>query len=198
MREEAPEKIKGRGSKFMDNEIIETIKYHIKNRMYITIERVFENELNAVSGFPLIITDKYLLMTVIVDFHDEGYTILKIDDISDAYSKENDVFYEGICIHEGLREKSIPQFLSNLSNIQQILYDLKKYTGFITIQCEKQNKNYAFYLGIVQDIKNDCVIFKDVDMNGKWSDVSDKILLDDITQITFDDNYSRMYYKYVK
>ena len=54
----------------MNNEIIETIKYHIKNRMYITIERVFENELNSVSGFPLIITDKYLLMTVIADFHD--------------------------------------------------------------------------------------------------------------------------------
>ena len=63
----------------MNNEIIETIKYHIKNRMYITVERVFENELNSVSGFPLIITDKYLLMTVIADFHDEGYTILKID-----------------------------------------------------------------------------------------------------------------------
>ena len=198
MQEEHPEKIKGKGSEIKNNEIIENIKYHIENKMYITIERIFEEELNTISGFPLIITDKYLLMTVIVDFHDEGYSLLMIEDISDAYSKENDNFYEKICINEGLQKKEIPTFLHDLSDIKQILVDLQHYDGFIAIQCEKQNINYTFCLGKIQTVKENCVIFKDVDMNGKWDESLDEILFDNITQITFDDNYSKTYYKYVK
>ena len=88
--------------------------------------------------------------------------------------------------------------MHDLSDIKQILVDLQHYDGFIAIQCEKQNINYTFCLGKIQTVKENCVIFKDVDMNGKWDESLDEILFDNITQITFDDNYSKTYYKYVK
>ena len=86
-------------------ELHETIQYHIENKMLLNGERTFDNETDVVRGFPIKISEELLLMTVINDFHDEGFVLLRLSDISDAYSKESDAFYEKICISEGLQNK---------------------------------------------------------------------------------------------
>lgn len=81
----------------MNFEMLEDIIYHIDNKMLITVERnAFES--NVHRGFPVKITDEFLLMTNIIDFYNEGYVLLRCADITDAYSKESDTFYGKICI----------------------------------------------------------------------------------------------------
>ena len=55
----------------------------------------------------------------------------------------------------------------------------------------------TFYLGKIKSIGLEGVIFKDIGMDGVWDDETHKIPFEEITQITFGDNYSKMYYKYV-
>lgn len=180
----------------MINEVVETIKYHITKKMIIRIERKDMFETESINGFPIMLSNRFLLMTVINDFHDEGYAILNIENIIDAYSNEHDTFYEKICISEGLQDISRPKFLSSIYNYQQIFQSLQNYEGLVSIQCENQVKRYAFYLGIIKDVKDENVEFLDIGMDGEWDNETHIIPYDEITQINFGDNYSKVYYKY--
>lgn len=180
-----------------NNELYETIQYHIDNKMMLNIERVFDDETDIIHGFPMVMSNELILMSVINDFHDEGFAILRLLDITDAYSKENDAFYEKICISENIGNKK-PDIIQDITDLSFVLKQLTKYKGFVSIQCENQIKKCTFYLGKINTIEDDGVIFKDIGMDGMWDVEEHKILFEEITQITFGDNYSKMFYKYVK
>ena len=173
------------------------IQYHMDNKFIMTIDRCFNGEITSVVGFPICLTEEYILTTVIVDFRDEGYAILRTRDIVDVYSNESDFFNEQICISEGLQDMIKQEYVQEMESLDQILLQLKRYDGFICIQCEQQLEKCTFYLGKIINIENDGINFKDVGMDGIWDDEIHKILYEEITQISYGDNYSKMYYKYV-
>lgn len=182
----------------MTSEKKEIIQYHIENKFIMTIDRCFDGEITSVEGFPICLSEEFILTTIIVDFRDEGYAILRTRDIVDAYSNKSDSFIEQICISEGLQNEIQQQVIQDLSSIKQILLQLKSYNGFISIQCENQIEKCTFYLGRIITVENDGVYFKDVGMDGIWDDKIHKIPYDEITQISYGDNYSKMFYKYVE
>lgn len=183
--------------KKIPSDLCETIQYHIECKMLMTVEREFDGETDSIHGFPIMMSTNYLIMTVINDFHDEGFTILRLTDISDAYSKENDAFYESICISENIG-MGTANIIQDVTDFSSVLMQLIKYKGFISIQCENQIERCNFYLGKIVSIECDGIIFKDVGVDGIWDDETHKIPFSEITQITYGDNYSKMFYKYVE
>lgn len=181
----------------MTSEKKEIIQYHIDNKFIMTTGRCFNNETTSITGFPICLSEKFILTTVIVDFHDEGYAILRTKDVVDAYSNESDSFYEQICISEGLRDNVQQEYIKEINSLKHILLQLKNYDGFICIQCEQQLERCSFYMGEIITIEDDSVSFKDIGMDGIWDDEIHNIPYEEITQITYGDNYSKMYYKYV-
>ena len=175
----------------------EIIQYHLDEKLIMTIDRCFNNETSSIIGFPICLSDEFILTTVIVDFHDEGYAIVRTKDIVDVYSKESDSFNEQICIFEGLQEKIHQEYVKEINSLKQIFLQLNDYDGFICIQCEQQLEKCSFYMGKIVAIEDDTVRFKDVGMDGVWDDEVHDIPYEDITQISYGDNYSKMYYKYV-
>ena len=131
----------------INKELYETIQYHINNKMIINIERLFNGETDIIHGFPIKMSSEFLLMSVINDFHDEGYSILRTSDIVDAYSNESDSFNEQICILEGLQNQVQQECIKELDSLKQIVLQLKNYKGFLCIQCEQQLIKCTFYLG---------------------------------------------------
>ena len=183
-------------SSINSKELHEIIQYHIDNKMLLNIERTFDNETDVVRGFPIKISEELLLMTIINDFHDEGFALLRLSDISDAYSKESDAFYEKICITEGLQNKVQQCHISTICSVKCVLQQLEGYDGFISIECEEQREKCAFFLGKIITAEDYGVTFKDVGVDGEWDNEAHKISYADITQITFGDNYSKTFYKY--
>ena len=182
----------------MTDEMREIIQYHIDNKFIMTIDRCFNGETTSTTGFPIYLSEEFILMTVIVDFHDEGYAIIRTKDIVDAYSNESDSFNEQICISEGLQDNVQQEYIIEINSLKQILLQLKKYDGFICIQCEQQIERCSFYMGKIISIEDEGVSFKDIGMDGMWDDEIHNIPYEEITQVTFGDNYSKMYYKYLK
>lgn len=180
-----------------NTELYETIQYHIDNKMLINIERIFNDETDIIHGFPLMMSDELLLTTVINDFHNEGFAILRLKDISDAYSKESEAFYEKICISEDIGVET-SDVIQDITDWSVVLKRLIEYKGFVSIQCENQIEKCTFYLGKICTLENDGVVFKDIGVDGVWDDEPHKILFNEITQITYSDNYSKMFYKYVE
>ena len=70
----------------MKSEILKNIKYHIEKGMLMRVKRKSED--GECIGFPVKITDRWLLMTNVDDFYDEGYWIVQTEDILDVYSKK--------------------------------------------------------------------------------------------------------------
>ncbi len=181
----------------MTSEQKEIIQYHIDNKFIMTIDRCFDDETASTMGFPICLSENFVLTTIITDFRDEGYAILRTKDIIDAYSNERDSFNEQICISEGLQDKIYQEHIKGMDSLKEIFLQLQKYDGFICIQCEQQLERCSFYMGEIIAIGDDNVSFKDVGMDGIWDDEIHSILYEDITQISYGDNYSKMYYKYV-
>ena len=177
-------------------DIKETIEKHIAEKMLIRIERKNIDATERIEGFPLLLSDRFLLMTVINDLHDEGFAILNIEDITDAYSYESYAFYEKICISEGLRDIECPVSINSLSDHKHIFKCLQGYAGLISVQCEKQTETNAFFLGRIKGVYSDSIEFLDIGMDGEWDNETHIIPYPEISQISFGDNYSKMFYKY--
>ncbi len=178
-------------------EIYDTVQYHIDNKMIINVERTFNGDVDFILGFPLKISDNLLLINVISDFHDEGYALVRTKDISDVYSKENNGFYEKICKSENIGSDEVSA-INDISNMLISLNQLKSYDGLLSIQCEGQIEKCTFYLGKIINVNEDSISFKDLDMFGKWDENINNIPLNEITQIVFGDNYSKMFFKYIE
>ncbi len=177
-------------------ELYEVIKYHISNKMLITIEREQVATDEKLRGFPLILTDEFLLMSIVTDFRNEGYTIINSKDITDAYSKESDEFYEKICKMEGLHQIDIPEKLNEIPDYKYLFDILKEYSGLISIQCKEQYARGTFFLGKAISTNDECVEILEIGMDGKWDIATEFIPFNEIIQVSFADNYSKLYYKY--
>ena len=68
----------------MTSEQKEIIQYHIDNKFIMSIDRCFNGETTSTVGFPIFLSDDFILTTIITDFRDEGYAILRTKDITDA------------------------------------------------------------------------------------------------------------------
>ncbi len=177
----------------MNKKLKETIEFHIRDKMLLRVERKIGNE-PYIEGFPISLSEKFLLMTCINDFHDEGYTLLRTKDIKKAYSKESIGFYEEMCKKEGLDEKIEPVIL-DLTGFTSVFSELKDYKGFIAV--EREEEGDGFYLGKITAVGETFLRMLTFDSAGKWSDEEDTLMYDGITRISFGDHYSKIFYKYM-
>lgn len=178
----------------MNKKLKETIDFHIKDKMLLRVERLIGNE-PYIEGFPISLSEKFLLITCINDFHDEGYTVLRTKDIKKAYSKESIDFYEEMCKKEGLDEMIKPVIL-DLSGFAGVFSELKNHKGFIAVECEEEGG--GFYLGKITAVDKTFLRMLTFDPAGRWSDEEDTLMYDDITRISFGDHYSKTFYKYMR
>lgn len=178
----------------MNNEILKTIRYHIKEKLLITIERN-QIEEEVLYGFPLFVNSEILIMTKIYDFRDEGILVLKLSEISDAYSKESDVFFEKICKYEGL-DMIINPF-PTCETMYDILLIIDTDVQYITVQCEKNESELYFSIGRIEEVTSTAVIMKTFDACGQWEPGVRIIPYEEITMISIGDHYSKTYYKYM-
>ena len=179
------------------NEIIETIEYHINNEMIIKIKRENIDD-NEILGFPLGLSEEILLISRVVDFRDDGCLIIRLKDITDAYSLESNSFYEEICKKEGVRaiaQNENP--ITNISDLHLILSKLVGFKGFVSIQCELEDNELYYVIGEIISVQEKEIKFRSFDLQGKWTDKELSIPIDDITMVGFNDNYSKMFYKYM-
>lgn len=178
----------------MNNDILKTIQYHIIEKLLITVERnCIEKE--VLRGFPLYINSEILIMTKIYDFHDEGILVLKTSDISDAYSKESDVFFEKICKQEEL-DRFVNPFPS-CETMYDILLAIDTNIQYITIQCEKEESELYYSIGKLGTVTPTAVTMNTFDTSGHWEADVRTIPYEAITLISIGDHYAKTYYKYM-
>lgn len=178
----------------MNKDMQDIINMCIKNSSYMDIERSnIDDEL--IGGFPLCVTDQFLIISKIYDFRNDGVTLLRIKDITSISPFGHRTFIENICKAEGLDKIQNPY--KNLNSLYDVLLNIDTNKQYITIQCENYDNDLYFSIGKILKVAEEYVYMKVFDTEGIWDNIAREIPYKDITLISINDNYSNMFYKYM-
>lgn len=178
----------------MNKNMKKIIEQCIEFSTYIDIERNKIEE-SFIGGFPLQITDQFLVLSKIYDFRNDGVLILRTKDITNVYSVDENSLYEKICKDEGLDKVCNP--FVKLDSLCDIILNKDIREHYITIQCEKSDNEQYFSIGLIISADNKNIIMKSFNINGEWENELRKIPLEEITLISVNDYYSKMFFKYM-
>ncbi len=185
--------------KLSKEEIVDIISYHIDNEMIMNVKRDILHNNVVIEGFPLKLSDRLLLITRAVDFCYDGCVILRLEDVTDAYSKEYIAYYEEICKKEGSLDKAkVNNPITDIIDYNTVLKQLIGYEKYISIQCELEDNELDYSIGRISKVEGNIVYFNHFDLEGKWEKEERKIPIEKITMIEYDDNYCNIFSKYLK
>ncbi len=175
------------------SEMLDLIDDAIAAQKVLTIERteVLEPELLCI---PIDRSDDLLLVHVFYDFQPDGYRVICLDDIYDVIRDGSEEFFERIIAAEGVYEKLKTPTFVNLTSWRTVLLSLKGRFDFCIIECDAEDD---FLVGKLMDVREDEFTFWYFDATGKWDDELDVVDYDDVTAVSFDDNYINTIIKYI-
>ncbi len=160
----------------------------------ITREKI---DLNAIHCYPLLMSDKLLLIQYLYDYEVDGYMIVRLKDITSVRSGDLERFSESIIKNEGIIEDIKNPFFQSVENWNEVFGKLRVMGNNIIIECESTDHS-KFYIGEIIDIHEKSISLLNFDGLGEWDEEPTEILYSDITSISFDKRYINIISKYVK
>ena len=183
-------------------EILTKIKKHCSNNLYSRISRAGnkKSKFSEISrGYILDYSRDFLLFREEEDFLFTGLNIIPIKYVKSIRYNANDKYLDFI----NKSEYDIKEFQLNnsieidLTSWESIFDSLKSAKKVVISECEKLKHDY-FAIGDITKFNKNSVFINHFDAQGNRDKDLVKHKYNWITKITFDDNYSRVFSKYIK
>jgi len=176
----------------------ETIQEHIIKKDFVKIILNFQNTEGGIFGYIQLQSKKFILLQVSNQFSLDGYVIMPKRKFEAIRCNKYDKTSNKILRAEGTLEKQykVPDFIS-LDCWEQLFLSLKDADFHVVIECEDQEEA-GFFIGPLQKIGKNSVSILNYDPNGQLDKKPSKISYKDITSVTFGDQYSTVFRKYLK
>lgn len=181
-----------------EKEFKKLIQKHINKSNYVKIYLSEESPENYVFGFILKVSDEFLMIQETYDFTLSGIKIIPYERISSIRHNRFDVISQKIFSEEGLikfNQKLIDN--TSLKSAESLFKSIKKQNFHCIIDSAKK-KNDLFSIGEILEVHEKFVIIKNYDPNGKINKKPHKISFKNLEFVTFNDNYSITFRKYLK
>ena len=169
---------------------------YIENKNIISIERQ-KIDPHKIIATPLKMSQHLLLFAYWYDFFPNGFKIIKMDDITSIRHDDSEIFIEEINRNEKIKIDSKRIDSISIINFQQVLKMLAELNVIVTVEHEGYQDS-DFYIGEILSIKPESAEILEFDSAGKWYEKSSTVKYEDITCVTFNDNYSLLMGKYAK
>lgn len=178
------------------SEKIEIIKKNIENLDEVKIKRmrIGSEDLNAI---PLAIGQNLVLLQDLYDFSLDGYTIIRIKDITSIIVTKSQLFSQFILKEEGILNQIIKPSISNFDNWRNVLTELSVLDNNIIVESENLETS-KFFIGKIECIDKASLFLLHFNGAGEWDKEPTEILFKDITSINFNSRYIKVISKYVK
>ncbi|MFK7749169.1 MAG: hypothetical protein AB8B65_12310 [Kordia sp.] len=180
--------------------IDKSIKIHVKKKNYVRISRGYKNDIfGAITGYLVASSKNFVLIAEIEDFYFFGFHCIPIRTITNIRRNKNDEYFGMIFEKESPKVfKKIFQKSNsiNLNSFQNILKNLKNQNECVIIESERI-KDDLFSIGHIQKISKKTVAIKHFNAQG-FLEEPIKEKLQKITKITYQDNYSNTFKKYIR
>ncbi|MGH1386216.1 hypothetical protein [Kordia sp.] len=176
------------------------IATHIKNKEYVQISRGFKNEsFHNITGYILAYSDDFIMIANIAEFTFSGFNCIPVQTITEIRRNKTDEYFEMILKKESPKgfKKIIKRYNAiDITSFQTIFENLKKQKECVIVECEREKHGY-FSIGHIQKISNKNATINRFNAQGILLEpIKEK--LKQITKITYQDNYSNTFKKYIR
>jgi hypothetical protein len=151
-------------------------------------------------GFILGLGRELVLLHLFHDFYPEGYSALRVADIEEVRSGENERYWEAMFRGEGLMDQVGIPYEVPLDDVRTLLAALHERGQHVIIECEdRSTAEYdEFYIGRLVALDDETVSIRTFDSMGEWDEGPRIITYGDITRVQFDTPYINTMTKYLK
>lgn len=182
--------------------ILAKIKQHAENHLYARITRITDkkNEQTVISrGYIVKYTEDFILLKEDDDFMFMGYNLIPVQYIKRIRYNKNDQYYDFIFKSEYPEDafKLDVDLEIDLSSWQTFFQSVQKTDKPIISECEKWKQSY-FTIGGIASVNETSVYINYFDAQGRLDKEPVEHKFKWITKVTFDDNYSKVFSKYIK
>jgi hypothetical protein len=158
-----------------------------------TVSRVKE------SGFVLGHNAELVLIQNCDSFTLDGYTVVRMKDISAVRSNKFERFFEKMLKGEGTYDEVGIAYEVDLDSWQSLLRSLQKLNKNVIIECEVGDEEKdEFYIGKLIRVNRKSASLLYFSAVGEWDEAPTVIPFDEITKVQFDDKYIQVFSKYLK
>ena len=176
------------------SELLELLDRAIAGRNVLSLERpeMAETELLCI---PVARSEELLLVHVFYDFYPDGFRVIRLEDVYGAIREASEEFFERVLAAEGVYGRLKPPPNIDLSGWPGVLSSLRGQYDYCIIECDEQDD---FLIGKTMELGEWDFTFWYFDATGKWDDEMDVVDYDDLTGVSFDDNYTNTIVKYIQ
>lgn len=151
------------------------------------------------NGFVLALGDEWVLLQQFHDFYPEGYTTVRVRDITDVRSGEYERHWERMLAAEGLLDRVAAPGDVPLDDVPRLLTALQRRGQNVILECEDPDEDVEdFYIGQILSVDEDSVRFANFDGLGRWDDAPHMIPFGEITKLQFETLYVQTFSKYLE
>ncbi len=175
--------------------VMETLKNCLKEKALVAINREMIDSL-SVYGFILGMSDSLVLLKNVYNLDFDGFRLIRTQDITDAFSEDEEKFLQSILKSEGLCDFEAKSDF-DLTGLKPFLRKLSDIGENVIIQCEGYEENY-FYEGKIEEVKKGEIILKTFNDTGFWEEERANVPLSRITSVSFGGRYIKLVSKYLK
>jgi hypothetical protein len=185
----------------MKKKLLQEAEKQLQEQNYARYTFNFSDNVEIVRGCILDFSKKLILFQESDNFMIEpfGYKILPLKNLSYLRFNDVDSFYNQI-----LKSENQTQFLSNpteidISDWQSLFESLKNASKCVIVEHDSPDKKnfISFTIGDIKSITKKYVHVLNFKADGVWDKKPTKIKFKNIQTVNFDDNYSKVFRKYV-
>lgn len=165
----------------------------------VRLERDFPGE-STRNGFILGLSDALILLQQFHDFYCEGYTLLRVPDVTAVQSGQYERFWERMLHAEGILDNVGISYDVPIQGIGSALSWLAGRAQNIAVEIESRvsSNDDEFYLGRIDHFTDDAFGFFCFDALGEWTAEPIMIRMDEVTKIQFDTPYINIFSKHLR
>lgn len=147
------------------------------------------------NGFPLVVSDDYVLVRTLHEFALDGYAVMRLRDVTDVSSGEPERFFERVLRAEGLLDRVTAPRPVLLRSWRSVVESVRAHYRFAILECEASDEN-DFVLGEVASVDDEAASVHYIQVNGtREADVT-RVALDELTLVRFDEQYVNFFGRY--
>lgn len=158
---------------------------------------VYRDEMGAAyyAGFPVLLSPQLAVLQKESGFRLDGYVAMRPGDVTYAEQYDDNPFCKRALVGERVYDAvKTPDFPA--ADWKQLVEGIiKTFGGWLSVECEASEQT-VYYVGMATEVTSEYLTVRRVDADGGWHDQPASLPLDEITLITFGDNYLSVFAKY--
>jgi len=177
----------------------EKLKELVQLRKAIRIRPKFATD-QTIYGFPLVVTDQFMLLHEIHDFHLNGYTIIPLPKLFAVRSGGRERTLERILAEEKVLDKVGCPYNLNMDSFHGIFKSIQALAKNVIVETVEVDGNMLderYMIGKIVGMSARSVAIMNFDDTGKWDTEPTILAYKQIKWVTFDSEYINTFSKYL-